>query len=192
MVQYDKTIEVVVGNVGVIYRGHDEGEAINAFNDYVRQSRHGIGRAAGEPVAYLVNGEPDPEREHYGAGEDGDDIEESPMLVSGHNVYAIKVITRDGREQRLTLHTHAPFSALSELSEELEKLARARALTGHAPGTHYEIRVESSTRALAGNLSAEGVEAWWRDHAERYRWVSVRGTTIIVCPILVEHASSPR
>jgi hypothetical protein len=41
--------EVIVGNVGVVYRGeHDR--AVQEFNDYVAMSLADYGRAANEPV----------------------------------------------------------------------------------------------------------------------------------------------
>jgi len=61
--------EVIVGNVGTVFDGNDQEEAERAFNDYVRSSKTGRGRAGGESVVFLMNGEivaeheGDPERE---------------------------------------------------------------------------------------------------------------------------------
>lgn len=65
MVQSHKTIEIIVGNIGCVYRGGNPAEANAVWGDYVNQSRRGVGRAAGESVTYLIDGEP--EREHEGS-----------------------------------------------------------------------------------------------------------------------------
>ena len=49
--------EVIVGNVGTVYSGPSYQKAYLAFRDYYHQSIHGYGRAAGENVAFLKNGE---------------------------------------------------------------------------------------------------------------------------------------
>ena len=50
--------EVIVGNIGSVYQGSDENEATHCFEDYKMMSVKGYGRAAGEPVVLLQNGEP--------------------------------------------------------------------------------------------------------------------------------------
>lgn len=52
------TYTVHVGNVGETYRGTDEAEARATFSEYCEQSRTNYGRAAGEPVALSLAGEP--------------------------------------------------------------------------------------------------------------------------------------
>ncbi len=47
-----------VGNIGCVYRGHNGFEARKAFNIYRSQSKKGYGRAAGEDVGMLRDGEP--------------------------------------------------------------------------------------------------------------------------------------
>ena len=49
--------EVIVGNIGNVYTGSFRGDAYNRFNTYVEQSKTNYGRAAGESVAILRNGE---------------------------------------------------------------------------------------------------------------------------------------
>jgi hypothetical protein len=49
--------EVICGNIGTVYSGNDPVEANRVYGEYVRQSRSGYGRASGEPVTQLVDGE---------------------------------------------------------------------------------------------------------------------------------------
>lgn len=49
--------EVLVGNVGNVYSGSSEAEAREVFGEYARQSTTRCGRAAGERVTLLVDGE---------------------------------------------------------------------------------------------------------------------------------------
>lgn len=60
--------EVFVGNVGRVYDGGSSLEASKTYAHYVKLSKAGSGRAAGESVVIMKNGEP--EREF--AGESGD------------------------------------------------------------------------------------------------------------------------
>lgn len=56
-------LEVVVGNVGSVYKGFSSLEADKTYKEYVQQSKSGRGRAAGESVTLLVDGEPQNEFE---------------------------------------------------------------------------------------------------------------------------------
>lgn len=58
---------VVVGNIGVI-QCKNQKEAIKTYNEYVKQSKNLIGRAAGEDVTLMIDGEPT--KEYYGTNED--------------------------------------------------------------------------------------------------------------------------
>lgn len=49
---------VVVGNIGTVYDGTDTKAARAAFVEYREQSATGYGRAAGESVLLMVDGEP--------------------------------------------------------------------------------------------------------------------------------------
>lgn len=49
--------EVVVGNVGTVYRGSNRRHAEREFRDYVHQSKHAMGRADGESVTIFADGE---------------------------------------------------------------------------------------------------------------------------------------
>jgi hypothetical protein len=49
--------EVIVGNIGTVYKGPSVVEARKMFDYYIEQSRGGYGRAAGESVTLLLNGE---------------------------------------------------------------------------------------------------------------------------------------
>lgn len=54
--------QVIVGNVGTVYDGPSRRDAYATFNTYRNDSARGIGRAAGEPVTLLRDG--DVFREH--------------------------------------------------------------------------------------------------------------------------------
>jgi hypothetical protein len=50
--------EVIVGNVGTVYSGSNYMVAQTTYTHYVKQSARGGGRAAGESVVLMHNGEP--------------------------------------------------------------------------------------------------------------------------------------
>lgn len=54
--EYEK-YSVLVGNIGEVYSGYSEDEAEDNFSEYVAQSESKFGRAAGEIVSMLRNGE---------------------------------------------------------------------------------------------------------------------------------------
>jgi hypothetical protein len=47
--------ELIVGNVGVVYRGNDGIHARNLWAEYVHYSQQDRGRVAGEPITLLKN-----------------------------------------------------------------------------------------------------------------------------------------
>lgn len=49
------TFEVIVGNVGSVYRGASRIQANRKFREYVEQSRSFVGRAGGETVSLLAD-----------------------------------------------------------------------------------------------------------------------------------------
>lgn len=49
--------EVIVSNIGTVYMSESLAQAEDAFNTYVEKSRHYMGRAAGEIVTLMENGE---------------------------------------------------------------------------------------------------------------------------------------
>jgi hypothetical protein len=53
-----KTFAVIVGNIGTVLETNNTEEAHRMFVDYSHQSRVGYGRAAGEEVTLMTNGEP--------------------------------------------------------------------------------------------------------------------------------------
>jgi len=74
------TIEVIVGNIGTVYTGkpRDRDKAIKIYEEYVEQSKSGLGRAGGEEVCIMENGHPDPQHDYIPEnycddGDDGDD-----------------------------------------------------------------------------------------------------------------------
>jgi hypothetical protein len=68
---------VNVGNIGNIPCDTEE-EARKTYQEYVEQSKSGHGRAAGEDVILMINGEP--EEEYLGRNHDSDDIGEKKEI----------------------------------------------------------------------------------------------------------------
>jgi hypothetical protein len=62
-----KIYEIIVGNIGTVYTGKSRREAMKHFYEYKNQSMTNYGRAAGEPVTLMENGEIT--QEHDGAQE---------------------------------------------------------------------------------------------------------------------------
>ena len=50
--------QVIVSNIGQVYDGDDLDEARRLYREYVRQSKANEGRAAGESVTVMKDGEP--------------------------------------------------------------------------------------------------------------------------------------
>jgi hypothetical protein len=65
--------EVVVGNIGTIHSGYHQPTAEQHYNNYVAQSKSGSGRAGGESVTHLKNG--NVHREHIGSNERTEDAD---------------------------------------------------------------------------------------------------------------------
>ena len=55
-VGYLKRYEVAVGNVGTVHRGHDAKKAAELYDEWVEESKTGVGRASGEPVYLFDSG----------------------------------------------------------------------------------------------------------------------------------------
>jgi hypothetical protein len=51
------TYEVVVGNIGTVYKGASKKQAWKDYEDYIKQSKSERGRASGEDVTILLDGE---------------------------------------------------------------------------------------------------------------------------------------
>jgi hypothetical protein len=49
--------KVIVGNIGCVYSGWNEKDALKTFSEYKKQSINNYGRASGEDVAMLFNDE---------------------------------------------------------------------------------------------------------------------------------------
>jgi hypothetical protein len=49
--------EIICGNIGSVYLGSDDEIAQEKFNEYCHQSKIGYGRAAGEDVIWMRNGD---------------------------------------------------------------------------------------------------------------------------------------
>ncbi len=55
--------EVIVGNIGTVYRGKNEELAEENYRDYVGLAELELGKASGEPVTFFVDGEIEKETE---------------------------------------------------------------------------------------------------------------------------------
>lgn len=64
----EPTYQVIVGNIGAVYSGTSLDDATKAYAEYVGQSRLGYGRASGESVTLMADGEI--RQEHAGTVED--------------------------------------------------------------------------------------------------------------------------
>jgi hypothetical protein len=53
-----KEYQVVVGNIGTVYDGPDVIQATLHYENYVKQSKSGYGKASSEPVTLMQDGEP--------------------------------------------------------------------------------------------------------------------------------------
>lgn len=51
------TYEIIVDNIGTVHTGHSRDAASRAYHEYVRISKQGYGRGAGESVTWMKNGE---------------------------------------------------------------------------------------------------------------------------------------
>lgn len=69
--------QVVVGNIGTVYEGGFIDSARDAFAVYKRKSISGSGRAGGEPVTLMKDGEPF--EEFLGADEPEEDYDDQPI-----------------------------------------------------------------------------------------------------------------
>ncbi len=57
-IEPDDEYAVIVGNIGMVHESNSETDAYACYVEYMVQSTNGIGRAAGEPVTMMKNGEP--------------------------------------------------------------------------------------------------------------------------------------
>ena len=90
--------EVLVGNVGYVYRGGSLKEAQQKFSTYVAQSKtHGM-RASGEDVTILRNSEPIKEYQGYVAAADFEPYENNPPVVIYDKV--LNIVARKGPGHR--------------------------------------------------------------------------------------------
>lgn len=65
--------EVIVGNIGCVYHGDSLRMARRCFSEYMRKSKAGYGRAGGESVTLMRDGEPI--KEHIGEVDRRNDAE---------------------------------------------------------------------------------------------------------------------
>lgn len=73
--------EIVVGNIGTVYSGHNHRTALQKYNEYIRQSQNTNGRAAGETVTFFYDGEID--REYIGEiDQKGNDTAETQIALA--------------------------------------------------------------------------------------------------------------
>ena len=55
LAQREKVHTIVVGNIGTVYAGTNRGQAEHAFESYMILSQQGVGRAANEPVTWMID-----------------------------------------------------------------------------------------------------------------------------------------
>ena len=81
--QVKPTYEVIVGNIGRVHTGNNPTDANDVYDEYVRQSKTGSGRAANESV-YLMEDD-QPIAEHQGPADDdaGLEFEDALYLNKG-------------------------------------------------------------------------------------------------------------
>jgi hypothetical protein len=95
--------EVIVGNIGTVYSGASKAEAEKTYRTYVQQSKAGYGRASGEDVTLMVDGEI--AREHYGAQYEENPRKSHTEIVRAfleHRKKSISHFATDG--ERLFVH----------------------------------------------------------------------------------------
>ena len=56
--------QVIVGNIGTVYDGSNQTKANGIYDEYVQMSKDNYGRAGGESVTLMEDGEPI--AEHFG------------------------------------------------------------------------------------------------------------------------------
>lgn len=61
--------QVIVGNIGTAHDGNNFRTALSLYHAYVRDSKKGIGRGAGEEVTLMDDGEPVREHRPLGYGD---------------------------------------------------------------------------------------------------------------------------
>lgn len=49
--------EVIVGNIGTVYEGHNKAAALRYYETYVKHSKEQYGRASNEPVTVMMDGD---------------------------------------------------------------------------------------------------------------------------------------
>jgi hypothetical protein len=62
--------QVIVGNIGTVLDTNDRHEVDSVFETYKAQSESGVGRAGGESVTIMEDGEP--VKEHVGSNDNND------------------------------------------------------------------------------------------------------------------------
>lgn len=63
-----KTYEIIVGNIGSVYYGTNPATAQIVYDEYIAQSQARYGRASGESVHWMVDG--DLEQEMIGSSDE--------------------------------------------------------------------------------------------------------------------------
>jgi hypothetical protein len=154
--------EVVVGNIGTVHHGNDRRTAEHVFAEYVSQSKAGYGRASGEPVTLLGDGEILKEYAGERTGMDGrrgglNDREREQWIQNDEGLYnwwkstrqAISKFIKENREELdhlIMAALNAPPSKGPYLMGAKGRYRQMWSLDVFYPGKGWESRVISYDR----------------------------------------------
>ena len=143
-------LDVLVGNIGTVYRGLNAFEAAGDFIEYVDQSMRQYGRAAGEDVGLYYNS--DPIFEHAGAYIDtGFTIKRSDLLdVPWDDVDAINPLVRGIVEQLLINGSNGKLHTAMKMANDLQLCAAK--FSRHLSKVYRKASKEIETTDYENNL----------------------------------------
>ena len=166
--------EVLVGNIGNVYSGNGT-EARRVFADYVKQSKSGYGRAAGEDVTIMRDGEPWKEHQGEQSIRENPGIEIQPgdlvTIMSPQGQYHTgRVVMRSSHPDSWVLNMGGrhgtPGIATEGVNIVRVRKGRARgfnAIQRNPSGDAEVPQVSSASRATSQRMSAK---RWRRDPFE--------------------------
>jgi phage FluMu protein Com len=153
---------VNVGNIGNIACDSKE-EAEETFKEYVEQSKSGYGRAAGESVYLMVDGEP--EKEYI-----GDNVEESKVSESTKmkciecGASFKKKITQGTAEVKCPkcggYDTEVDESKVNEVEDDSIYISPSEVANGMAIQELVDLLIEAGYRSQAIEILNNNIIAW--------------------------------
>lgn len=149
MINYDKKYyEVIVGNIGKVHEGNSKAEALKIYNEYVKMSKDGYGRAAGEGVD-LYNSGNDIIKSHAGRFEEFEEFEENPRKRKSYGGEARKVFDNynAARQSESEAYLRTPKGEAERKARNAAMLARMRAKRN--PEIHVDINSHNQREAGA-------------------------------------------